>query len=159
MHRNEALLTKLFQHLNEKKPDLIADCYDDNATFRDIAFTLEGKEQIHAMWDMICSPNKAGEKSDITATVQELSADESTGRAVVIDDYTYRDTGRKVHNRIVSTFKFLDGKIIEQKDDCDAVSWAKQAMGGFEGFIAGHVSFIRRWKAMKKLREARPNAF
>lgn len=159
MHPNEQLLTRLFQCLNAHDHNGLADCYHEDATFQDVAFTLRGKRQIHAMWDMACSDNKTRVKSDIRATVKELSANESTGRVLVIDDYTFRDTGRKVHNQIVSTFEFSNGKIIKQRDDCNAALWASQAFGGFKGFLAGHVSFMRRYKAMRKLKEERPQAF
>ena len=159
MHSNEQLLTKLFQCLNAHDHIGMAECYADEAKFQDIAFTLKDKRQIHAMWDMACSDNNAGVKSDIKATVKELSADDSTGRVVVIDDYTFRDTGRKVHNEIVSTFEFRNGKIVTQTDTCDAASWASQACGGLKGFLAGHVEWIRRRAAMKKLNIERPQAF
>lgn len=84
----------------------MADCYHENVTFSDIAFDLSGKNQILAMWGMICSPNKDGIPSDIKATVQELTANDSTGRAVIVEDYTYRDTDLPVHNKIISTFSF-----------------------------------------------------
>ncbi len=159
MHPNEELLTRLFQRLNAHDSDGMADCYHEKATFNDIAFTLSGRKQIYAMWDMICSPNKDGVPSDIKAAVQELSANDSTGRAVVVEDYTYRDTRLPVHNKIISTFEFRDGLIFRQKDDCDPVCWANQAFGGVKGFIAGHIELARRWKAMNKLKEERPQAF
>jgi len=28
----------------------MASCYDDDATFKDIAFEISGKKRIHAMW-------------------------------------------------------------------------------------------------------------
>ena len=159
MQDNEELLTRLFRCLNAHDPNGMADCYDEGAAFQDIAFRLQDKREIHAMWDMICSDNKEGIKSDIAVTVTELSAGDSTGRAVVIDDYTFRETGRKVHNRIVSAFSFRDGKIIKQTDECDSVNWARQAFGGIQGYVAGHVEFIRRGKAMRKLKAERPEAF
>jgi ketosteroid isomerase-like protein len=159
MHNNEELLTNLFQYLNVHDHKRMADCYDEDAAFRDIAFTLRGKRQIHAMWDMICSDNKEGVKSDIMATVRELSANDSTGRVVVLDDYTFRDTGQSVHNKIVSLFEFREGRIIKQTDTCDPVCWSRQAFGGFTGLIAGYVGFMRRYKAMIKLKEERPQAF
>lgn len=159
MQDNEELLTRLFRCLNAHDPNGRADCYAEDATFTDIAFTLRNKREIHAMWDMICSDNKERIKSDIAVTVTELSAGDTKGRAVVIDDYTFRDTGRKVHDRIVSTFSFRDGKIIKQTDECDSVDWAHQAFGGIQGYVAGHVEFIRRSKAMGKLKAERPQAF
>lgn len=159
MHPNEEQLTKLFQCLNVHDFDGMADCYHENASFQDIAFTLNGKKQIGAMWDMICSPNKDRVPSDIKAIVQELSANGSTGRAVVVEDYTYRDNGRKVHNKIISTFTFQDGRILKQEDRCDPVSWANQAFGAVLGFIPGRVEYARRYLAMHKLKKERPKAF
>ncbi|MGZ8212937.1 MAG: nuclear transport factor 2 family protein [Methylosarcina sp.] len=160
MHPNEQLLTKLFQAINAHKDQDIADCYSNvqKTYFQDIAFKLHSKAQIHAMWDMICSSNDKGE-SDLKVSVQELTANDSTARAVTLFDYTFRDTGLPVHNKITSQFEFKDGLIFKQKDDCDPVCWANQAFGGINGFIAGHVEFIRRSKAMSKLRKERPQAF
>lgn len=159
MHPNEQQLNKLFQCLNAHEHKDIADCYHEEASFEDIAFRLKGKKQIHAMWDMICSDTEAGVKSDIKLEIKELSANDSTGHAVVLEDYTYRDNGRKVHNRIVSKFKFRDGLIVKQIDECDPVCWASQAFGGIKGCVAGHIEFFRRLKAMNKLKKARPKAF
>jgi hypothetical protein len=54
MHANVVLLQKLFTSLNEHNHQAMADCYHAEAAFRDIAFDLRSKEQIHAMWQMIC---------------------------------------------------------------------------------------------------------
>jgi ketosteroid isomerase-like protein len=159
VHPNEQLLTTLFQCLNAHDHMGAAECYHDEATFRDIAFTLKGKRQIHAMWDMACSVNKKGIPSDIKATVQQLSANDATGKVLVDFDYTFRDTGRKVHNPVESTYHFRDGKIIQQTDKADAANWARQAFGGFNGWVAGRFDRIRRNKAMDKLKAERPEAF
>ena len=159
MHPNEQLLTKLFQCLNAHDSESMAACYHENATFKDIAFTLANKKQIHAMWDMICSANKAEVRSDIRVVVQELAANDSSGRAVLVEDYTYRDNGHRVHNKIMSTFEFRDGLIFKHDDDCDPVRWASQAFGSVRGLIPGHVESVRRSAAMKKLKKERPHAF
>lgn len=159
MNTNERLLNDLFGYLNAHDHNSMATCYSEAASFQDIAFRLTNKQQIHAMWHMICSESENGRKSDIVATVKEMVIDDTSGRVVVIDDYTFRDTGRKVRNQIVSDFAFRDGKITSQHDKCDPVSWGRQAFGGVKGFVVGHVDFIRRGKAMKKLRTLYPNAF
>lgn len=159
MHPNEQLLAKYFECLNDHDSKGMANCYHEEATFHDIAFNLNGKKQIYAMWDMICSDNSAGVHSDIQVSVQKLSANDSTGKATTLQDYTYRDNGHNVHNKINSIFEFKEGLIIKQKDDCDPVCWANQAFGGIFGFVAGHFEFIRRLSAMNKLRKARPQAF
>jgi hypothetical protein len=115
-----------------------------NATFRDIAFDLRGKKQIHAMWHMIC-------EGDIRATCRFVEANDDAGRAVVEDDYTFSATGRKVHNVIESHFRFRDGLIVEQRDYCDARRWAAMALGGIEGRLAGWFRLLRARKAREKL--------
>lgn len=159
MHPNELLLTKFFEYLNAHNLERIASCYHEEATFHDIAFNLKGKKQIYAMWDMICSVNKDNIPSDIKVHIERLSANDATGSAVVLESYTYRDNNKKVHNKINSTFEFRDGLIYKQNDDCDPVSWANQAFGGIRGFIAGHIEFVRRYRAMDKLRKEHPQAF
>jgi ketosteroid isomerase-like protein len=159
MHPNRQLLSKLFHCLNQHDHKAMADCYDDKAVFRDIGFTLNGKDQIHAMWDMICSKSPDGKASDIVVTIKELSADDYSGRAITISEYTFREEDRKVRNTIVSHFEFRDGKILSQLDDCNARVWAKQSIGGLKGFLAGFFPSIIRKKAMKKLRDERPKAF
>ncbi len=111
------------------------------------------------MWDLALSTNATGVPSDLRVEVRDVVADENQGRAIMVDEYAFRDTKRPVRNLITSTFNFRGGKISRQLDSCDAVSWAKQALGGFHGFVAGRVEFVRRWKAMGKLKTERPNAF
>lgn len=159
MHPNEQLLRSLFQAIDAHKVNDVVDCYTENATFEDIAFRLENKKQIRAMWEMLFKPEVNDRRCDLRVEVKEVTADDAAGRAAIVDSYTYRDKLRPVINRIESTFQFRDGKISKHIDKCDAICWARQAIGGFEGFIAGHVEFIRRRKAMGKLKSEHREAF
>ena len=160
MHPHEQLLATLFDALNAHDSQRMAACYDEKATFQDIAFTLTDRRQIHAMWDMICSTNEKGVPSNIRVTVQEQVVTETTGRAILREHYIYRDKDNPVDNTITSTFEFRDGRIFKQIDDCDPVRWANQAFGNAVlGFIPGHVEAVRRHSAMRKLKRARPQAF
>lgn len=78
------------------------------------------------MWHMVYD-------GDIRATFEIVEASES--RAVVngVDDYTFRATGRKVHNIIESRFRLLDHSIVDQHDVCDARQWTAMALGGASG--------------------------
>jgi len=155
MHPHAELLASLFEFLNAHEHERMADCYHQHASFKDIAFSLHGRDRIHAMWEMFCTDNEHG-KSDISVTVEELEANDSTGWARIVDNYTIRDSKRvpkpRVRNPITSSFEFRDGLILVQKDDCDRVTWAKQAFGGVEGFVMGHCGIIRRCGAMSKLK-------
>ena len=69
------------------------------------------------------------------------------GKVKLVDDYTFSDTGRPVHNVIESRFRFEDGLIIEHVDHCDARAWGRMALGGVKGWLAGRVRFLRSSKA------------
>lgn len=151
MHANSALLHKLFTSLGDHDHEAMASCYHPDARFRDIAFDLEGRGEIHDMWRMICS-------GDIAVEYEVLDADDRSGRAALVDTYTFGASkdppqeGRRVRNPIRSTFRFEDGLIVRQDDECDAKSWARQALGGgLAGFLAGRIRFLRSRKAKQKL--------
>jgi ketosteroid isomerase-like protein len=154
MHANAALLHKLFTALHEHDPETMAACYQDDARFRDIAFSLRKRRRIHNMWRMICS-------DDVAIKVLEcevLDADDRAGRVRVVENYDFH-TGKPppkdkvpVTNRILSRFEFEDGKIRSQEDECDAKEWARQAMGtGIEGYLAGRIRLLRSVVANFKL--------
>ena len=54
MHPNATVLHRLFTALNNDDHVTMAACYDPEATFHDIAFHLQRRPRIHAMWHMIC---------------------------------------------------------------------------------------------------------
>jgi ketosteroid isomerase-like protein len=150
MHPHAALLQRLFTALDQHDHKTMASCYHPDATFHDIAFDLRGGKQIHTMWHMIC-------EGDIHAIVEEIDANEREGRAKVVDRYTFGAKvdpprpGRPVRNIIESRFRFHDGRIIEQNDDCDAQEWARMALGGPIGWAAGRMRPLRALTARKKL--------
>jgi hypothetical protein len=125
----------------------MADCYAPAASFRDIAFDLHGKPQIHGMWQMIC------DCSDIRATFDVVHADDREGRVALVDHYTFSDTGFKVRNVIDARFRFDHGLIVQHLDSCDAKAWAAMAFhGGVRGFLAGRSRFVRSRAAEAKLK-------
>ena len=151
MHPNEQLLQRLYTCLAARDDDGMAECYADDATFHDIAFDLEGKHRIHAMWDMVCSAER------FTATFTVLDADDSRGAAEVVDHYVYHDKsdrsdiGRPVDNAIRSEFEFKDGLITWHKDKCDARKWGWQALGPVKGTLTWLFPALLKKKAKKKL--------
>jgi len=146
MHPNGLLLRRLFTALDDHDHQTMAECYDEAASFRDIAFDLTGKPAIHAMWQMICA------NTDIRATFEVLDADHAGGRVALVDHYTFTDTQFKVRNVIDSTFVFQNGLIVEHRDQCDARAWAAMAFhGGIRGFLAGRFRFVRSRAAQRKL--------
>lgn len=150
MQPNARLLQRLFTSLNEHDPHGMSDCYHPEAAFCDIAFDLHGREQIGAMWRMICV-------GDITATFDIIQVDEHAAQVRLVDDYTFvtkpgsGSNGRRVHNIIDSHFRFEQGMIIEHHDYCDPRIWAAMALGGITGFLAGRIHYLRSYSARRML--------
>ena len=145
-HPNAVLVRRLFTSLQGRDPDAMADCYAPSATFRDIAFDLHDRSEVHAMWRMICTTTA------VRVTIERIEADDRAGRARIIDDYTFSETQRRVINPIESRFRFENGRIVEHRDECDARRWAAQAFGGVKGWLAGRVRLLRARAAARKLR-------
>jgi ketosteroid isomerase-like protein len=145
VHSSAKLVEQLYRSLDRHDFQAMADCYHPSACFRDIAFDLEGKEQIRSMWQMICA-------GDIRATFEIVRADEASAVAKLVDEYTMSKSRRRVRNAIESRFRFQDGLILEHHDFCDARAWAAAAIGGIGGFFVGRLRFLRAWGANAKLR-------
>lgn len=144
MDPNSSLIHRLYTCLQAKDHQGMASCYHPQATFQDIAFDLKGRNRIHAMWHMIS-------ETDLKATFDVLQADERRGTANLIDDYTFRETGRRVHNVIRSEFQFQDGLILHHRDSCSALKWGVQALGPILGVVTWIIPPLRRSKATRKL--------
>lgn len=56
--------------------------------------------------------------------------------------YTFGASGRKVHNRVSSTFVLKDGLILEQQDAFNFWRWARQALGA-SGVLLGWSPMLR----------------
>jgi hypothetical protein len=138
-------LHRLFTALSAHDHQAMASCYHTNARFRDIAFSLAGIKQIHAMWHMIS-------ETDIRCTFEVVRADEEAGTVNLVDDYTFAPTGHSIHNIIVSQFRLKDGCILEHQDVCDARAWGRMALGGLAGFVAGRLRIVRSFQAQRLLR-------
>lgn len=159
-------LIKLYDRLNGHDAEGMAECYQPDARFRDIAFNLQNREQIYAMWAFICRPgtpvpgsDARQAESEIGAKVMEQKFDGAFGVSLVETDYYFGDERRPVHNVIRSKLMFKDGLIYRQQDDCNSLKWGLQAIGGFKGVIAGLVPFVRRKAAMDKVKNYMPQAF
>src|SRR5262245_7902070 len=135
-----SLIERLYSALNRHDHETMASCYQDSATFRDIAFDLSGRTQIHAMWHMICV-------TDIRASFVVLNSTATSALVKLTDEYTFTDTGRRVRNEIHSQFQFVGGLIAEHVDDCDPHLWAAMAFGRTLGFVPGRVRLLRSLKA------------
>lgn len=149
---NKSLIESFLKSYQGRNAREMAVCYRPQAHFEDIAFRLDGRPQIYAMWHLVCANKKL--RVDVIS-VEEKSSNEVVAEIVVHyefpSDADPPESARMVINRITSRFEFSDGLIAIHTDECDAADWGRQAMGGVKGFVAGHVNLVRRRAAKKKL--------
>ena len=91
-HPNAGVLTRLLPRFNRHDHTAMAGCYDENATFSDIAFDLNGRKQIHAMWHMIC-------EGDIQTRFEIVK---STSGEPLPTSWTITRSGRKAGRSTIS---------------------------------------------------------
>ena len=123
-HPNEELIERLYAALDAKDGETMASLYAPDALFRDPAFGELRGEQAGDMWRMLCSQAK-----DLSVSASDVRADDSSGSARWVANYTFSATGRPVENRVSATFRFRDGLIAEHRDEFSLWRWSRQALG------------------------------
>jgi len=142
---NLALIQRFYEAFDRHDGDTMAACYAPDARFEDPAFgELQGAEP-GAMWRML-----TGRADDLRVQLVEHDADDTTGSAHWLADYTFTQTGRKVHNDVRARFRFADGLIAEHDDSFGFHAWARQALGT-TGLLLGWTPIVQG----KVRREAR----
>jgi hypothetical protein len=89
------------------------------------------------MWRMLTE-----RAEDLEITLVEHEARDSEGSAHWLADYTFAQTGRKVHNDIQASFRFANGVIAEHHDTFSFYAWARQALGP-TGTLLGWTPIVR----------------
>ncbi len=115
----------------------MAACYAPGATFSDPVFPDLRGERIGLMWRMLCERG-----ADLRVEWEVLQASDDRARVAWQAWYTFRATGRPVHNRITATLG-LDGQLIRRhRDDFAFHRWAAQALG-WKGWLLGRTPLVR----------------
>jgi hypothetical protein len=89
------------------------------------------------MWHMLCERG-----TDLEVTFGDVTAEGDRGAAHWEARYTWRPTGRSVHNMIDASFVFQDGKIVRHVDEFDLWRWTRMALGTV-GVMTGWTSLTR----------------
>ncbi|MBA2793949.1 MAG: nuclear transport factor 2 family protein [Thermoleophilaceae bacterium] len=121
---NAELIERFYAAFARRDGQAMTDCYALGATFADPVFTDLVNAEPGAMWRMLTS-----RADDLEIQLVEHDAGEETGTARWLADYTFSQTGRKVHNDVRASFRFRDGKILEHRDAFSFHRWARQALG------------------------------
>lgn len=143
---NARLIERFYAALQRQDPDAMAACYAEDATFKDIAFDLSGRDKIWEMWRMVCNKK-------VDSTIDGITADAQKGRAHWVARYPFGKNNRWVVNDTNAEFTFANGKIIEHIDHADPLKWARQAYAPPMGEILGRVELLRKAGARRKLKK------
>jgi limonene-1,2-epoxide hydrolase len=153
MHPNADLLHRFYAAFSALDADAMQACYAPDAKFRDEAFTLDGAEQIGAMWRMLCSATQAKGMDVWRLEASGIEADDQQGRAHWEAHYRFGPGGRIVHNAIDGSFRFHEGLIARHDDRFDVWRWSRQALGA-PGWLLGWTPWLQgkvRAQAMAQL--------
>jgi hypothetical protein len=90
------------------------------------------------MWRMLAERAK-----DFALTVDGVETDGEVARVRWTARYLFSATGRPVTNKVSSTIRVQNGKIVEQRDAFDFRAWARQAFGLAGMFLGGRGFFQR----------------
>ena len=134
---NRQLIERFYDAFNRHDGDAMAACYTPDARFHDPVFQeLRGQEP-GAMWKMLTS-----RADDLRVELVEHDAEDSSGSARWLADYTFTQTGRKVHNDVRARFRFANDLIAEHDDEFSFYAWARQALGP-TGLLLGWTPLVQ----------------
>ena len=133
------IVEKFYEALANLDGDAMADCYHKEIEFQDPAFGVLKGERAGNMWKMLCNSQKG---KDFKINLTNIKCTDNEGSSNLDAYYTFSKTGRRVHNRITSSFRFKEGKIISHKDEFDLYRWSRQALG-LTGYILGWTGYFK----------------
>ena len=146
---NEALIRRFYEAFRALDADTMQACYCADAAFDDPAFSLRGRDEIGAMWRMLCA-----RAQDFSLEYEILEANAQGGKVRWTARYLFSQTGRKVVNHIEAQIKIKDGLIVEHIDRFSFWRWARQALGP-AGLLLGWSRMLQmkvRAQALKNLK-------
>jgi ketosteroid isomerase-like protein len=136
-HPNADLLQRFYAAFDARDGQTMAACYTADAVFSDPVFGELRGEDPGRMWVML-----TGRAQDLRIALDGHEADDTTGSAHWLADYTFAATGRQVHNDVRARFVFRDGLIAEHHDDFSFHGWARQALGP-AGLVLGWTPMLK----------------
>lgn len=158
MPTSEQTVRRLYDALAALDADTMATCYAEPACFEDEVFSLRGREEIAAMWQMLVTAALGQPREAWRLDYRDIRIQGHTGSAHWDAHYRFSATGRAVVNRIDSHFCFdADGLILTQRDRFDFWRWSRQALGA-PGLLLGWSPWLRakvRAQAAQSLRRHR----
>lgn len=155
MHPNAQLIERFYAAFGRRDAEAMAACYHREIEFSDPVFPALRGDAAGDMWRML-----AARATDLQIRCEVLGADDARGAARWEADYTFKQTGRKVANRIEAEFEFADGLIRRHTDRFDLWRWTRMALGA-PGWLLGWSPLVAnklRGQAARGLQDFRRKA-
>lgn len=148
-HPNIQTIRRFYDAFAQLDAAGMARCYAESVVFRDEAFSLKGKRDTMAMWDMLLSATRAHGLDAWALTYSGVTAQDQEGTAHWEAHYRFTRTRRLVHNRIKAHFVFDEqGLICQHRDHFNFWTWSRQALGA-PGWLLGWTPWLRRQVAQQ----------
>lgn len=136
-------ITRFYEAFRALDAEAMQAAYAANAEFEDEAFSLRGRDEIGAMWRMLCMAVRDKGRADWQLEFSGIDCDDEVGIAHWEPTYRFSATGRIVHNIIDASFAFdRDGLILKHRDRFDFWRWSRQALG-LPGALLGWSPMLR----------------
>ena len=149
-HADGDIVTRFYDAFSRRDGRAMAACYAPDARFSDPVFPDLRGDEPGAMWRMLTERGQ-----DLQVRLVSHGVEAESGAANWVADYTFSQTGRRVHNDVQAAFKFSDGLIAEHRDQFSFYGWARQALGPV-GLALGWTPLVRakvRGQAAEGLRQ------
>lgn len=137
MKPNAETIESFYRAFQNRDYAAMAACYGEDIQFSDPIFPDLRGDEARAMWHMLCERG-----TDLEVTFGDVTAEGDRSAAHWEARYTWRPTGRSVHNMIDASFVFQDGKIVRHVDEFDLWRWTRMALGTV-GVMTGWTSLTR----------------
>ncbi len=135
----EKIIKEFYTAFTKLDAEAMVKNYHQNLVFIDPAFGVLQVNRAKNMWRMLCDSQK---NKDFRITFSDITYDGKIAHAKWEAFYTFSQTGRKVHNKVIATFEFENGLIIKHTDTFNIHTWARQAFG-LKGLLLGNTSFFK----------------
>ncbi len=143
--QHRQLIIDFYSAFQRQDWQAMADCYHAELSFSDPIFDQLDQHQASHMWHMLCES-----ATDLVLHFDQVWADDRSGSARWIAEYSYPQRGRKgvkhrqVRNEIFAQFQFQDGQICRHSDHFSFWRWSSQALGPVGALLGWSGSFRRK---------------
>lgn len=128
---SEALIRRYFDAFARLDGEAMAACYHPAASFSDPIFPDLRGDRVGWRWRLLTRG-----AADMHLDYAIVFGDERKAQVEWEARYRFAGSGRRVHNKALSTLAFWDDRIVRQVDEFDFWRWSRQALG-VSGWLLG----------------------